>query len=453
MTTPSSNLRAQLVGALIQWLEAQRVLLAESWSNDGLSPTVSVERVTAQRWYERVAEREAKWYLRFSTENVEVSRFRMMSGVSIWWKATIPPPTDLFIEAYGDDAVEHGILDGVADEESTAVAAFLGRLCSDYLTALTDATSPALDKAERVVESYLQFVESEEIVETVQLPIGGVATPTEAIDAGDVGIILRALTNEELGELNKEMLGLRGAFEPSVLPVGMGIAHERQLGLESCMLTVSERVSRRRPAKSSWRASRVILALQLLGFPICGRGCVASWTEPGPRMGLFAEPPVMPRMPIAPETGLAKDDLIRAAQLAERIPVGCFHQPNRRDEIALRRFAIAESQEDQAEAIIDYMIALEGLLVPTLQGEVSFRLCLNGARYIADTSDERLAVFRDLKKLYDTRSRLVHGSPSSGLDDPFKWKQKARDLAARGLRKAALHGWPSAEDFATAALS
>ena len=38
-------------------------------------------------------------------------------------------------------------------------------------------------------------------------------------------------------------------------------------------------------------------------------------------------------------------------------------------------------------------------------------------------------------------------------DEDIDWAGKARELAALGLRKAVLGGWPNAEKFITAALS
>jgi hypothetical protein len=114
---------------------------------------------------------------------------------------------------------------------------------------------------------------------------------------------------------------------------------------------------------------------------------------------------------------------------------------------------MAAAQEDDAEAIIDYTIALEALLVPGAQSEVSFRLRLNGARYLADSVDERSQVFKDLTKLYDIRSKLVHGAAALTPYDGGKWQRRARSLATKGLRRAVLNGWPTADDFAIAALS
>jgi hypothetical protein len=170
-------------------------------------------------------------------------------------------------------------------------------------------------------------------------------------------------------------------------------------------------------------------------------------------MGLIDTPPVLPNFPAGPEDELTADELRRAATLADRIPVGCFDKPAKRDEVALRRFLIAEAQEDDAEATIDYVIALEGLLVPTSQGESVYRFCLNGARYIADDSSDRRRIFKELKDLYDIRSKLVHGSGVRAHEQKREAKRNARQLASRALKKAVMNGWPTPEDFASAALS
>jgi hypothetical protein len=312
------------------------------------------------------------------------------------------------------------------------------------------------DFASHVVSEYLQFLEGDHVIEVVQAPIGGIAPPETPLDAPEVGIQIRALTSEELGELNKDIMGLRSMLEPTVLPAGMHVSRSGMgmgMGLECCMLTVRDQKPRLGQRLTSWHIHRVILALQLLGYPVCGRAAIASWTEPGPKIFELETPPVLPQLPNGPEEPLALRDLYETATIAERLPQACFEKPTRREEIALRRFSIAAAQEDDAEAIIDYVIALEGLLVPGAQAEVSFRMCLNGARYLADAATERMRIYQDLRKLYDIRSKLVHGAGLAKADDLRDWKRTARALAARGLLKAVRSAWPSAEDFTAAALT
>jgi hypothetical protein len=120
--------------------------------------------------------------------------------------------------------------------------------------------------------------------------------------------------------------------------------------------------------------------------------------------------------------------------------------------VSLHRFALATSQSDDAEAVIDYVIALEALLAPGSQTEVGYRFAVNGARYLMDEG-KREDTYRILKQLYDVRSKLVHGGSVPAKHDIGQLRNTARRLTASGLSKAILHGWPTADDFTAAALS
>jgi hypothetical protein len=120
----------------------------------------------------------------------------------------------------------------------------------------------------------------------------------------------------------------------------------------------------------------------------------------------------------------------------------------------LRRFSLACAQDSAAEAIIDFVIALEALFVPDAAGELSYQLRLNGARYLGETPEDRVRIFQLLKELYGLRSKLVHGNwvriPSRELEDRLA---HAREIVAKALIKALSHGWPTAGDFVKAALN
>jgi hypothetical protein len=58
--------------------------------------------------------------------------------------------------------------------------------------------------------------------------------------------------------------------------------------------------------------------------------------------------------------------------------------------------------------IIDYMIALEALLLQEQQ-ELAYKLALRGTALLGENPDSRLEVFSRLRKAYSVRSKIVHG--------------------------------------------
>jgi hypothetical protein len=61
------------------------------------------------------------------------------------------------------------------------------------------------------------------------------------------------------------------------------------------------------------------------------------------------------------------------------------------------------------DAIIDYAIGLEALLISGLRQELSYRFALRGATIQAWTSEPKRKYFDALKHFYRTRSEIVHG--------------------------------------------
>lgn len=99
----------------------------------------------------------------------------------------------------------------------------------------------------------------------------------------------------------------------------------------------------------------------------------------------------------------------------------------RRIRTALRRFNLGCERPIFEDRLIDFVIALEALLLDS-QGELSYRIALRGAALLGDAPTEREDYFIRLRKLYELRSRIVHGDPVesvlkkiSDLTDPGQY--------------------------------
>jgi hypothetical protein len=78
-------------------------------------------------------------------------------------------------------------------------------------------------------------------------------------------------------------------------------------------------------------------------------------------------------------------------------------------DIPLRYFNYAYTRERTEDKLIDYMIAFEGLFI---EGEVElrYRLSLRVAAFLGKDRKEKGKIFTRMKKAYDLRSKIVHGS-------------------------------------------
>ena len=81
------------------------------------------------------------------------------------------------------------------------------------------------------------------------------------------------------------------------------------------------------------------------------------------------------------------------------------------------------------DAVIDYAIALEALLMKGINIELGYRFGLRGATVLASKHGEKGKFFRQLQDFYDVRSKIVHGN-YVGLDK----LREARSNGERALR-------------------
>ncbi|MCK4733956.1 MAG: hypothetical protein KAT65_15990, partial [Methanophagales archaeon] len=81
-------------------------------------------------------------------------------------------------------------------------------------------------------------------------------------------------------------------------------------------------------------------------------------------------------------------------------------------DIPLRYFNYAHTRERPEDKLIDYMIAFEGLFSKE-KAELSYRLSLRVAAFLGENPDEKGKIFTLMRKAYDLRSDIVHGSSYS----------------------------------------
>ncbi|RAO35962.1 hypothetical protein PSN13_02386 [Micromonospora saelicesensis] len=88
--------------------------------------------------------------------------------------------------------------------------------------------------------------------------------------------------------------------------------------------------------------------------------------------------------------------------------------------------AVAE-RKDPVDGFIDAVIAWESLFAGTDQGELSFRICAAMATLMHESQADRLDEHRRLVKLYNKRSKVLHGAQEITPADAIE----SRDYAVR----------------------
>ena len=77
-------------------------------------------------------------------------------------------------------------------------------------------------------------------------------------------------------------------------------------------------------------------------------------------------------------------------------------------QLAFSRFNSSYERHELADRLIDLVIALEALFNDGDPGSITFKVALRSACWLKPPGDERLSVFRAIKKAYDARSAAVH---------------------------------------------
>jgi hypothetical protein len=141
-----------------------------------------------------------------------------------------------------------------------------------------------------------------------------------------------------------------------------------------------------------------------------------------------------------------REELRRALEIARKIPDGAVKAPSNRMEVVLHRFFLGCTEDNHADKLIDYVIAIEGFLLPPSKGgEYRFKFSLFGSWYLAAETGERKRLFNDLHEIYDARSNIVHGMTPEAQASISDKAKKARVLCARLFVKGLEEGWPSHE--------
>ena len=99
----------------------------------------------------------------------------------------------------------------------------------------------------------------------------------------------------------------------------------------------------------------------------------------------------------------------------------------------------------QQAGFLDFATALEAALLSGISDELAYRVCLYGLLFLGDERDSHES-FEKLKKIYDVRSKVVHGSRSKRRKGPPQTLLR-RIWRVLSLGKAIESGWPNAKDL------
>jgi hypothetical protein len=102
----------------------------------------------------------------------------------------------------------------------------------------------------------------------------------------------------------------------------------------------------------------------------------------------------------------------------------------------LNRFLRAYRQDNWYDRLIDFVISAEGLVLPGVTQELRYQFSLRTAWLLGSGGSERQKIFRQAQKIYDLRSKIVHGQAGSETEKEITICHLAGEINRRLLVKS-----------------
>ena len=344
-----------------------------------------------------------------------------------------------------------GVNDVSFDEEPITwiIHNIFGECLVQYIGEVSDISKPDKELLSRIIEFGFEFPNYDLIDILDVIPVAGLNSDSPLIYKN---LLLRPLTPREMG--NWSMLPMHAQTFPGQLNLTLhsGLAPFFQ---PSHALEIRTKVDKRERPEVSHLAQRFIIALQLLGLE---PGSYASGERSyHPDWGFFGRIKPMIRTGLSSmyaNKEIDQECFEEAYELAQLIDEAAVTSPSSAQDIALHRFNLSLTREKEIDALIDLTICLEALLLPRIRDELRFRFRLHGSLWLSEDPEERKSLYEhNLKKIYDTRSAIVHGGQFPTTQELNETVIEAKELTRKALLKAMKQGWPTADTFKELCLS
>ncbi|MGW4059730.1 hypothetical protein ACWEGE_15700 [Amycolatopsis sp. NPDC004747] len=313
-----------------------------------------------------------------------------------------------------------------------------------HLGTLPSVDSANESAAEEFANDILRLVEQPNLTYQVSVPLSGLSISEE----GDTPLTTGRATIRKLSEL--EQGDLFQAWGMSSVLGGVSLTLPMVI-LEAQVNTPRDA----EPPDTRNLLDRWLCAFHLHGYSISG-GASKFEGLPKWRMSTSNHTPIAKNS--APEkwSSLDLSDLQSLLQTVTQLGKYNLVTPASPQDLALHRFYSGAARRNPADAILDFVIALESLLLPydesARHGDLGYRFQIHGAHYLSEKPSDRVNLAKKLTALYGLRSRLVHGGKYPTPAEISSGKQVADELARLGLRRALREGFPTAATLKQMAL-
>lgn len=320
-------------------------------------------------------------------------------------------------------------------------------LALHYLTTLEDVGEANSALVSQLSSELEALATSKKPESAQQLAIAGIQV-SEPDGLEYQGVRLRPLTDEEMGTYVQEN-NTRMSHRSATPPTDFIIPREFNHFIPTTVVEIREEVQVGGPASPSNRLAQFTLACFLSNIDIASSGIVVrfgipQWVSQGYMSGNF---PVKNHR----HRGYKLVDADRFEEIVDlsmQIPDFSGAESSQAD-IVFHRVLQGVGSDDSG--FLDFVIALESALLQGIRQELRYRFALYGALFLRDSLPPE-DTFRKLKKVYDVRSSVVHGSKVKSSDRAAVEKD-AEVLARAVALQVVREGWPNHEELDKIALT
>jgi hypothetical protein len=304
-----------------------------------------------------------------------------------------------------------------------------------YCRLLTDLRVPQPIIASHLAAALVDVLESGEFTVEQSAAVAGLST-SAAIEVDAVSI--RPMTPEQIGEWLPD-LGARilDTVRPTLFTTPTHCITIRGRAPASHEPDLCQPLTMR----------SLLVSLQVLGFTPAAPAMSAAQIVPTAlALGRRRHPIGLPTHVATDPSEISADDLREACRLATNFDHRRIDTPSEVRDVPLHRFHLGMRRDQPVDRVLDFTIGLESLLSGPNTNELSLRMALNGATWIAEPGQRR-SVFDQLRRVYSVRSQLVHGSKFPARETIVAAADSAQATLQRGLLKAYTQGWPTNSTF------
>ena len=278
---------------------------------------------------------------------------------------------------------------------------------------------------DRVYQRLETFLCSNTLRVDMTMPLDGFESDVGSIELGD-GLLITRLTEEKIQEMYATNEWFRDLYKHNLLDVPRYAIMLRTEKEKIFGVNISDNEDLRETLHAVISVLRIYKAGSVWWQQIHVASGPAEW---GCHPSSFLEPRRISNF----KKYTVEDSEVPDLQKLWKEYISVDWQLHQFIRVAVDRLNFGIGRDRSHDKMIDYVVALEALLLSYLEdfAELRFRFALRGAKLLGKASENKRKIYSELKKIYDRRSKIVHGS---SVDDKDQLTEEFIDMVEEYAR-------------------